>query len=251
MKKNGFTLIELLAVIVILAIISIIAVPVFLNVISSSKESVQNSSARLIIKSVYTAYNNCATRNSGQIPYDYEVIDEFNEIMNSDTRWNNNDIESSNISCSSNIDDEDSVMKVSCELSDSTILSTKDLSILKSSIWNKRGIKTRNIVYDVNYGSDFGVDDDDLIGLYSNGDLVFGGEHHDSEEVEEHIDEGYLVFQPDGFMLTMEDNHSWLFIITGPDTAKLYINTADIDFDRDAIIASAEGTHLVVDYYIK
>ena len=37
--KNGFTLIELLAVIVILAIITLIAVPIVLNIINDSKES--------------------------------------------------------------------------------------------------------------------------------------------------------------------------------------------------------------------
>ena len=51
-SKRAFTLIELLAVIVILAIIALIATPVILNVISSSKESVEKSSVRIYLNSI-------------------------------------------------------------------------------------------------------------------------------------------------------------------------------------------------------
>ena len=46
-NKKAFTLIELLAVIVILAIIALIATPIILNIISSSKESAKERSAEL------------------------------------------------------------------------------------------------------------------------------------------------------------------------------------------------------------
>ena len=52
MKKRGFTLIELLAVIVILAIISLIAVPVILNIIRDAKKSSAKDSAYGYIKAV-------------------------------------------------------------------------------------------------------------------------------------------------------------------------------------------------------
>ena len=52
MKKKGFTLIELLAVIVILAIISLIAVPVILNIIRDAKKSSAKDSAYGYIKAV-------------------------------------------------------------------------------------------------------------------------------------------------------------------------------------------------------
>ena len=52
MKKRGFTLIELLAVIVILAIISLIAVPVILNIIRDARKSSAKDSAYGYIKAV-------------------------------------------------------------------------------------------------------------------------------------------------------------------------------------------------------
>ena len=50
--KRGFTLIELLAVIVILAIISLIAVPIVINIISDAKKSSQEESFNLYAKAI-------------------------------------------------------------------------------------------------------------------------------------------------------------------------------------------------------
>lgn len=54
MKKNmkGFTLIELLAVIVILGIIMVVAVPQILNVIADSRRSAWDSNIKLIKESI-------------------------------------------------------------------------------------------------------------------------------------------------------------------------------------------------------
>ena len=52
MKSKGFTLIELLAVIVILAIISLIATPIVLNIIKDSKDSATLQSAQFYIDAV-------------------------------------------------------------------------------------------------------------------------------------------------------------------------------------------------------
>ena len=54
MKKKGFTLIELLAVIVILGIIIVIAVPKVLDIINKSKESTSNSSIKLVKDAIKT-----------------------------------------------------------------------------------------------------------------------------------------------------------------------------------------------------
>ena len=56
MKEKGFTLIELLAVIVILAIISLIAVPIIMNIISSARESSNKRSIELYGKAVESAF---------------------------------------------------------------------------------------------------------------------------------------------------------------------------------------------------
>ena len=54
MKKKGFTLIELLAVIVILGIIIVIAVPKVLDIINKSRESASNSSIKLVKDAIKT-----------------------------------------------------------------------------------------------------------------------------------------------------------------------------------------------------
>lgn len=52
MKNNGFTLIELLAVIVILAIISLIVTPVILNIIDSTKDNANANSVKLYMRAL-------------------------------------------------------------------------------------------------------------------------------------------------------------------------------------------------------
>ena len=54
MKKKGFTLIELLAVIVILGIITVIAVPKVLDIINKSKESAAISSIKIVKDAIKT-----------------------------------------------------------------------------------------------------------------------------------------------------------------------------------------------------
>ena len=56
MRKNkGFTLIELLAVIVVLAIIALIATPIVLNIIESTKKGAVEQSIKVYIKSIEDA----------------------------------------------------------------------------------------------------------------------------------------------------------------------------------------------------
>ena len=56
MKKKGFTLIELLAVIVILAIISLIAVPIVLNIIDDARISSYERSSENILSAAEFYY---------------------------------------------------------------------------------------------------------------------------------------------------------------------------------------------------
>ena len=49
-KRKGFTLIELLAVIVILSLIALVAIPMIMNVIESSKKGAYEESLRNLIK---------------------------------------------------------------------------------------------------------------------------------------------------------------------------------------------------------
>ena len=55
-KRNGFTLIELLAVIVILAIIALIATPMVLKYIKTSKEGSYDSSIDNILRAAENYY---------------------------------------------------------------------------------------------------------------------------------------------------------------------------------------------------
>jgi len=52
MKKKGFTLIELLAVIIILAVVSLIATPIVLNVINDARKSAALSEGNLVLKGI-------------------------------------------------------------------------------------------------------------------------------------------------------------------------------------------------------
>ena len=74
MKKRGFTLIELLAVIVILAIIALIATPMILGVIESSKKGAFENSARGIIKAAESDFVQQQLTNSDLVyPYSYQL----------------------------------------------------------------------------------------------------------------------------------------------------------------------------------
>lgn len=56
MNKKGFTLVELLAVIVILAIISLIATPIVINVINQAQEGADARSVEAYAKAIETKY---------------------------------------------------------------------------------------------------------------------------------------------------------------------------------------------------
>ena len=64
MKKKGFTLIELLAVIVILGIITVIAVPKILDIINKSRESAVSSSIKLVKDAIKTQITSSELINS-------------------------------------------------------------------------------------------------------------------------------------------------------------------------------------------
>ena len=64
MKKKGFTLIELLAVIVILGIITVIAVPKILDIINKSRESAVSSSIKLVKDAIKTQIASSELTNS-------------------------------------------------------------------------------------------------------------------------------------------------------------------------------------------
>ena len=57
--KKGFTLIELLAIIIILAIVALVATPIVLNVVDSSKDSVARTEASAFVSGIET---NCQAR---------------------------------------------------------------------------------------------------------------------------------------------------------------------------------------------
>ena len=86
MKNNkGFTLIELLAVIVVLAIIALIATPIVINIIGSTKESADDRSAELYLHAVEQAVasknlsekfspNTCEIQSDGNLKCDGDTL---------------------------------------------------------------------------------------------------------------------------------------------------------------------------------
>ncbi len=71
MEKKGFTLVELLAVIVILAVILIIAMPQIMNTIKTSRLKTMEGSAKLILKRAEKEY---IAKNMGKTDLSFEVI---------------------------------------------------------------------------------------------------------------------------------------------------------------------------------
>lgn len=67
-NKNGFTLIELLAVIVILAIIALIATPVIMSIINSSRQNAAEESAKLVVAEIKLAYEEAYMLCDGKTP---------------------------------------------------------------------------------------------------------------------------------------------------------------------------------------
>ena len=241
MNKKGFTLIELLAVIVILAIVATIASPIILNIISTTKEKAHDESVRSIIKSVEMAYANSVVKNSGVNPWYEQVVDEYNSMMDN-TNWDDNQskIFGEDIIC--NVSFENSILMVTCELSDKSNISSKPL--LLSTAWEARGFKTSYIVYDEIYNGDPGD-----IKLLSNGDLVFLGDDISSSDIESKISDNEMVIYSDGFSVT-EGEDSFLFVITGNNQAMAYLSSGTVTTDRTTIMNSATQAGTVANYKV-
>ena len=75
-KKNGFTLIELLAVIIVLAIIALIAMPIIFNVIENAKLKSMENSAYGVVDAVRLNYmENLMNSEDGTVPLNGSVTD--------------------------------------------------------------------------------------------------------------------------------------------------------------------------------
>lgn len=78
MKKKGFTLIELLAVMVVLAILSLITVPIVLGAIRNARETSEERSFNLYIGAVRQGLLNYATANNKAV---YEEVFTWNDFQ--------------------------------------------------------------------------------------------------------------------------------------------------------------------------
>ena len=140
MKEQGFTLIELLAVIVILAIISLIATPIVLSIINESKENARLRSAEMYLDAVEQSIalekmtntgfnpNTCTITETGNLlcddkdlvdikvdgakPEDGKITFENGKIKNVNLIYENDKIivknEDGNLVYEESVDDEDS-----------------------------------------------------------------------------------------------------------------------------------------------
>lgn len=70
--KKGFTLIELLAVIIILSIVAVIAIPIIGDVINTGRESALEKSTDFYIKELETKFSEWVIEG---IPLEYENVD--------------------------------------------------------------------------------------------------------------------------------------------------------------------------------
>ena len=88
MNKKAFTLIELLAVIVILAIIALIATPIILGIINSTREEARKRSAEAVSHAVETAYLATAMKaeTNGSVSLNNENVIGNTKIENEKSR---------------------------------------------------------------------------------------------------------------------------------------------------------------------
>ena len=77
--KKGFTLIELLGVIILLAIISLMATPIILNVVNDAQESADMTTAQLIVSSGHNYYAASLFDEAKKMKID-NLADVYNEI---------------------------------------------------------------------------------------------------------------------------------------------------------------------------
>lgn len=81
MNDNGFTLMELLAVIVILGILSLIAVPNVISIIDNNKNDTMLSDARkLISQAKYQVNVNKEIRDSRNYSFSFAILNSNNDI---------------------------------------------------------------------------------------------------------------------------------------------------------------------------
>ena len=84
--KRGFTLIELLAVIVILAIISLIATPIVLNIIDDTKEETLRMSADNYLDAIELSIaKHTLNDNTEKISGNFQIIENGKKIKSLDT----------------------------------------------------------------------------------------------------------------------------------------------------------------------
>lgn len=123
--KKGFTLIELLAVIIILALVSIIVTPAILNVLNSSKESLQELSGKSIINQVELSYNSAYLSNGAKNPTVELVESKFDSGT---IKWDGYTIEdSTGVKCQISVNGK---LNVVCETKNGTKFnSTADMPI--------------------------------------------------------------------------------------------------------------------------
>jgi len=93
MKKRGFTLVELIAVIVVLSVVALIAVPIVLNQVEKTKEEAYRVSVRGLFDSVnsYLASNNVIdeiSKNGVFISKDDKIYQSLDlKYKNFDSGW--------------------------------------------------------------------------------------------------------------------------------------------------------------------
>ncbi len=140
MKRMGFTLIELLAVIVILAIIALIATPIVLDIIESSKKSAVEESAKNIVSAAETYYASKLLYNekistidlsSDSLKYDGEKVTKGNLTIDSDGNISGKmyisgyciEIKNNSIINNQNITEDECEIKIDGGIDDNPILS--------------------------------------------------------------------------------------------------------------------------------
>ncbi len=161
MKKKGFTLIELLAVIVVLAIIALIATPIVMNIINSSKKGATERGAENYIKQVEVSI---ATKRLSESTSDLSSLDGTYTI-NSDGNLEGNGLtEPLVIETSGNRPNSGTIIVKDGEVQTASTMTIGDYSVTYSDgkcSATKNREEEISKVYNITYNLDYNITADD------------------------------------------------------------------------------------------
>ena len=87
-NNKGFSMIELLAIVIIITIVALISIPIFLNVVNTSKASQYRKSIDTYGNDIKTALEKYQSDHDGEFTTNYEDLNDYITISNKNVKCN-------------------------------------------------------------------------------------------------------------------------------------------------------------------